>query len=50
MKKEGYEPIVIQNPYSNVLLNEEEWDKRVEKYYFRLKANNIRAAEYNEDE
>ena len=50
MKKEDYEPFVIQNPYSNILLNEEEWDKRVEKYYFQLKANNIRTAEYNEDE
>lgn len=50
MKKKGYEPIVIQDPYSNILLNEEEWDKRVEKYYFRLKANKIQTAEDNEDE
>ncbi len=39
MTKKGYKPIVIRNPYINVLLNEEEWDKRVEKYYFQLKAN-----------
>lgn len=50
MKKKGYEPIVIQNPYSNILLNEEEWDKRVEKYYFQLKYNKIQTAEDNEDE
>lgn len=50
IKKEGYEPIVIQNPYSNILLNEEEWDKRVEKYYFQLKTNKIQTAVYNEDE
>ena len=41
MKKKGYKPIIIQNPYNNILLNEEEWDKRVEKYYFQLKANKI---------
>ncbi len=48
MKKKGYEPIVIQNPYSNILLNEEEWDKKVEKYYFQLKANKIQTAEDEE--
>ena len=50
MKKRGYKPIVIQDPYNNVLLNIEEWDKRVEKYYFRLKSNKIQTAEDNEDE
>ena len=50
MIKKGYEPIVIQDPYSNILLNEEEWDKRVEKYYFQLKTNKIQSAEDNEDE
>jgi len=49
MGKKGYEPIVIQNPYRNILLNEEEWDKRVEKYYFQLKSNKIQTAEDNED-
>jgi len=49
--KEGYEPIVIRNPYINVLSNEKEWDKRVEKYYFQLKANRIQTtAKDNEDE
>ena len=47
--KKGYEPIVIQNPYRNILLNEKEWDKRVEKYYFQLKSNKIQTAEDNED-
>ena len=50
MIKKGYEPIVIKNPYSNILLNEEEWDKRVEKYYFQLKTNKVQSAEDNEDE
>jgi len=50
MKKKGYEPIVIQDPYSNILLNEKEWDKRVEKYYFQLKTNKMQSAEDNEDE
>jgi len=50
MKKKGYEPIVIQDPYSNILLNEKEWDKRVEKYYFQLMTNKMQSAEDNEDE
>lgn len=50
MIKKGYEPIVIKNPYSNILLNEEEWDKRVEKCYFQLKSNKIQTAKDNEDE
>ncbi len=48
MKKYGYEPIVIQDPYSNILLNEEEWDKNVEKYYFQLRANTIQTAQDEE--
>lgn len=50
MKKKGYKPIVIQDPYSNILLNKEEWKKRVEKYYFQLKSNKIQTAKDNEDE
>jgi len=49
MRKAGYKPIVIRNPYINVLLNEEEWDKRVEKYYFQQKTAIGRTNENNEN-
>lgn len=32
MNNDGYEPIIIQNPYEHVL-NNEQWSKRIEKYY-----------------
>ena len=30
--KRDYSPIIIRNPYSNVLRNETDWNKRVDKY------------------
>lgn len=32
MNNDGYEPIIIQNPYEHIL-NNEQWSKRIEKYY-----------------
>lgn len=35
MDREGYEPIMIQNPHVNVL-NNDTWDKRIEKYFINI--------------
>jgi len=32
MKSVGYKPMMIQNPYFKILLNEENWSKVIEKY------------------
>lgn len=37
IKKESYEPLIIQNPYVNILQNESKWDKTVEKIKIELK-------------
>jgi hypothetical protein len=37
MNREGYQPLIIQDPYANVLHNNLEWDQRVEKIRFELK-------------
>ncbi|WP_345975658.1 DUF3883 domain-containing protein [Sulfurimonas sp. HSL3-7] len=35
MNKEGYKPIMIQNPFDQVL-NNDKWDKTVEKYFISI--------------
>jgi hypothetical protein len=32
MNKEGYAPLIIQNPYEHVLENPLQWEKRIEEY------------------
>jgi hypothetical protein len=34
MDKPGYAPLVIQNPYKNIFLNEKVWDRNVMSWYF----------------
>ena len=35
--KEGYEPMIIQNPYIAVLTNKTEWETTIEKFRITLK-------------
>ena len=36
MNKTEYVPIMIQNPYEEILSNDEKWDKQIEKYKVEL--------------
>lgn len=36
MNKTEYVPIMIQNPYEEILSNDEKWDKQIEKYKIEL--------------
>ena len=31
--EQDYSPIIIRNPYNNVLRNDIDWNKRVDKYF-----------------
>ena len=36
MNKADYVPIMIQNPYEEILSNDENWEKQIEKYKVEL--------------
>lgn len=37
----GYIPIIIPNPYTEVLMNEDRWDQRIEKIKFSFKSDGL---------
>jgi len=37
INKAGFTPIIIQNPYDEILRNDSGWNKRIEKYFISIK-------------